>query len=225
MTLSQRFRAVVFDLDGTLIDSEPDLRAALNKTLAADGRSAVTRAQVVKMIGDGVPKLVERGYMATGGAPADGLEAAVARFSANYEGHTSDLSEAFPGVHAALEGLKQAGLRLGICTNKPQKPTEEIMAEFGLARLIEAAVGGDALGGVRKPDGRHLGAVLEKLETDPADAVMVGDNHNDAGTARSLGVPFVAVSFGYARTSVEDLEADVVIDHFDQLAAALEALA
>jgi len=224
MTISRRFDAVVFDLDGTLIDSEPDLRAALNKTLTADGRAEVTRAQVVKMIGDGVPKLVERGYDATGGAPADGLDAAVARFSANYEGHTSDLSEPFPGVHAALAGLKAAGLKLGICTNKPQKPTEEIMAEFDLADLIEGAVGGDALDGVRKPDGRHLAAVLDKLGTDAARAVMVGDNHNDAGTARALGVPFVAVSFGYARTSVEDLEADVVIDHFDQLADALVRL-
>ncbi|MEK9752798.1 MAG: phosphoglycolate phosphatase [Rhodospirillaceae bacterium] len=223
--ISQRFNAVVFDLDGTLIDSEPDLRAALNKTLAESGRASVTRPQVVKMIGDGVPKLVERGFDATGGPPVDGLEAAVKRFSANYEGHTSALSEVFPGVPAALAELKRQGLRLGVCTNKPQKPTEEILADFGLAGLIDAAVGGDALGGVRKPDGRHLAAVLEKLDAAPDRAVMVGDNHNDAGVARALGVPFVAVSFGYARGTVAELEADRVIHHFRELAAALAALA
>jgi phosphoglycolate phosphatase len=223
--ISQRFDAVVFDLDGTLIDSEPDLRAALNKTLAESGRASVTRPQVVKMIGDGVPKLVERGFDATGGPPVDGLEAAVKRFSANYEGRTSALSEVFPGVPAALAELKRQGLRLGVCTNKPQKPTEEILADFGLAGLIDAAVGGDALGGVRKPDGRHLAAVLEKLYAAPDRAVMVGDNHNDAGVARALGVPFVAVSFGYARGTVAELEADRVIDHFRELAAALAALA
>jgi phosphoglycolate phosphatase len=223
--ISQRFDAAVFDLDGTLIDSEPDLRAALNKTLTQAGRAEVTRAQVIKMIGDGVPKLVERGFAATGGPPADGLEAAVRQFSANYEGHTSALSEVFPGVASALVGLKNQGLKLGVCTNKPQKPTEEILAAFGLDALIDASVGGDALGGVRKPDGRHLGAVLEKLGTTPARAVMVGDNHNDAGVARALGVPFVAVSFGYARGTVEELDADHVIDHFSELSAALEALA
>ncbi len=223
--ISQRFDAAVFDLDGTLIDSEPDLRAALNKTLAEAGRDDVTRAQVIKMIGDGVPTLVERGFAATGGPSPDGLDAAVARFSHFYEGHASALSEVFPGVERALQGLRRQGLKLGICTNKPGKPTGEILAAFGLAPLIDAYVGGDGLGGVRKPDARHLGAVLEKLGVRAERAVMVGDNHNDAGVARALGVPFVAVSFGYARGTVAELEADVVIDHFDQLDAALAALA
>lgn len=222
--ISQRFDAVVFDLDGTLIDSEPDLRAALNHTLAAYGRDAVDRPAVIMMIGDGVPKLVERGFEATGGPPEGGLEAAVEKFLQFYEGKAAELSELFPGAVAALEQLRASGLKLGICTNKPERPTREILAAFDIADHFDAVVGGDTLAGIRKPDGRHLAAVLDGLGVTPDRAIMVGDNHNDAGTAASLSVPFVVVSFGYARGPVDQLEAVRVIDHFDTLLATLEAL-
>lgn len=223
--LSQHLDAIVFDLDGTLIDSEPDLRAAMNKTLAEFGRSSVARPEVILMIGDGVPKLVERGFAATGGPPPIPADEAVARFMGHYEGHAVALSTPFEGALAALAALRTEGLKLGVCTNKPQKPTEEILAHFEIAGQFDAVVGGDALDGVRKPDGRHLGAVLDRLGVAPARAVMVGDNHNDAATAKALGVPFVAVSFGYARGPVGELGADAVIDHFDDLAAALASVA
>lgn len=223
--LSNRFDAVVFDLDGTLIDSEPDLRAALNLTLAAHGRDAVTRPQVIQMIGDGVPKLVERGFEATGGLPGDPLDGLVAEFLGHYEGKAAALSTPFPGAVDALAALRGLGMKLGVCTNKPQKPTEEILGVFAVAPYFQAVVGGDALDGIKKPDGRHLGAVLERLGIAPGRAVMIGDNHNDAATAQSLGVPFVAVSFGYARGPVADLGADMVIDRFDDLIGALDALA
>lgn len=222
--ITDRFDAVVFDLDGTLIDSEPDLRAALNRTLVAYGRQPVERPAVIMMIGDGVPKLVERGFDATGGPPGGGLEAAIEKFLQFYEGNAAELSELFPGAAQTLELLRDSGLKLGICTNKPERPTREILAAFTIADHFDAVVGGDTLPGIRKPDGRHLAAVLQELGVVRERALMVGDNHNDAGTAAALGMPFIAVSFGYARGPVSELDAHRVIDHFDDLLAALEAL-
>jgi len=208
---------VVFDLDGTLIESEPDLRAALNRLLQDMGRRAVSRDEVVMMIGDGVPKLVERGLMATSDDDIEDLEGHVARFLTYYEAAPTDLSEAFPGAHELLEALKAAGAKIGVCTNKPEAPSRNILRIFGLDGFVDAVVGGDTLDGIRKPDPRHLAAVIERLGSDPARAVMVGDNANDIGTARALGVPAVAVSFGYPRGPVADLKADAVIDQFEEL--------
>jgi len=217
--------AVVFDLDGTLIDSEPDLRAALNRLLEEMGRRLVRRDEVVMMIGDGIPKLVERALEATGGPIGDGLQPAITRYSIFYERAPADLSVLFPGVTEMLAKLQAEGARMGLCTNKPEKPARDILEIFGIAKYFDAVVGGDTLTGVRKPDPRHLGAVLDALGTTPARAVMVGDNANDVNTAKALGVPAIAVSFGYPRGPVAALRADAVIDRFDDLFAALDGLA
>ena len=218
-------KAVVFDLDGTLIDSEADLRAAVNRVFDEIGRRPITRNEVVMMVGDGVPKLVERALEATGGLPDDGTDDVVARFLEFYEGHATDLSQPFPGAQDILRELVAAGARIGLCTNKPEAPAHEILEFFGIAKYFGAVVGGDSLPGIRKPDPRHLAAVLEKLGTDPAHAVMVGDNANDIQTAQALGVPAIAVSFGYPRGPIAALNADVVIDQFDDLWDVLAGLA
>jgi len=225
LSLPANLDAVVFDLDGTLIDSEPDLRAALNKLFTEVGRRAVGRDEVVMMVGDGVPKLVERAFRATGGLPEGGLEAPTARFLEIYEAAPADLSEPFPGAVDILEGLTAAGARLGVCTNKPAVPTREILDHFGLAGYFGAVIGGDSLPGIRKPDPRPLAALLEALDTTPEKAVMVGDSANDVKTAKALNVPAIAVSFGYSRGPVADLQADMVIDRFDELWEVLPRLA
>ncbi len=219
------FKAIVFDLDGTLIDSAPDLRMAANHLLTENGRSPLTVEQVIKMIGDGVPKLVERAFQATGdGVSGVDLVAHVERFLHFYEGHEADLSQPFPGALAAVAHLHGLGCVLGVCTNKPHAPAVAMLDALGLGGYIHTVVGGDSLDGIRKPDPRHLLATIERLGVTPGEAVMVGDNENDVAVARAAGVPVIAVTFGYAKGPPEDLGADLLIDHFDALAEALGRL-
>lgn len=224
--LKHRFKAVVFDLDGTLIDSVPDLRAALNRMLADLDRPSLVDDEVKTMVGDGVHVLVERALAARGGGlTGDAFEAAFRRFLADYEANASVETRPFPGAEAALARLKQGGAGLGICTNKPQAATEAVLAALDLAPHVDAVVGGDAVpGGGRKPDARHLLTVLEKLAVAPADAVLVGDSAADIGCARAARVPAIAVSFGYPKMPVAELGADLVIDAFTELDAALARL-
>lgn len=222
---SRPFKAVVFDLDGTLIDSAPDLRLAANHLLAENGRAPLTVGQVIKMVGDGVRKLVERAFAATGDAVSGAdLDALGERFLHFYEGHAADLSRPFPGAEAAVAHLHGQGCVLGVCTNKPRQPALEILDALGLGGYIHTVLGGDSLDGIRKPDPRHLLATIERLGATPGEAVMVGDNENDVAVARAAGVPVIAVTFGYARGAPEDLGADLLIDHFDELAEALGRL-
>ncbi len=191
------FKAIVFDLDGTMIDSAPDLRVALNRLLAEHGRPALDLASVIKMVGDGVRKLVERGFAATGAAAPDAdLDALTEKYLGFYEGHAADLSRPFPGVLAALAHFHGHGVALGVCTNKPHAATMEILKTFGMDGYFQAVVGGDSLDGIRKPDPRHLLAALEGLGVTADEAVMVGDNEHDMAVARASGVPVVAVAFG-----------------------------
>ncbi len=218
-------RAVVFDLDGTLIDTAPDLHAALVAVLAAAGRSGVTIDDVRHMVGDGARALVERGFAATGDPlPPAAVEGAVARFLGHYGAHIADLSRPFPGVDEALTTLSAAGARLGVCTNKPERLSRDLLAATGLAGRFAAVVGGDSLD-VRKPDAGHLLGTLARMGAEPAGAVMVGDSANDVAAARAAGLPVVLVSFGYTATPARELGADAVIDGFADLPEALAGLA
>jgi phosphoglycolate phosphatase len=216
--------SLLFDLDGTLVDSAPDLAAALNRLLAEEGRSALGLDQVKAMIGDGVAKLVERAVAATGPAfEAPELARAVARYSAYYEAAASVETRPFPGVVATLDGLIDAGWGLAVCTNKPQAATLAVLKDLNLAPYFESVVGGDALP-VRKPDGGHLLGALERMAGAPERAVMVGDGRNDVLAARDAGIPVVLVSYGYGAQAARRLGPDRVIDAFAELPAALAGL-
>lgn len=215
--------AVVFDLDGTLIDSVPDIGIAINKMLESDGRRPLAIDAVKTMVGDGAAKLVERALAATGEVPDGGLPAMVQRFLGFYEGHASAHTVAYPGVVEVLDHLHASGHPLGVCTNKPYAPTMEVLEALGLARFFRAVLGGDSLA-VRKPDPTHLTATLAAMGVDDRKAVMVGDSPNDIAAARGAAIPVVAVSFGYSRVPAHELGADLLIGDFRDLPQALAKL-
>jgi phosphoglycolate phosphatase len=186
-------RTAVFDLDGTLVDSAPDIHAALDRLMAARGLPPFTRPEVLRMVGDGVKVLVERALAARG----QGFDpAALAAFSADYTAHAAVETALFPGMAEALEALQATGWRLAICTNKPAAATAALLRALGLERRFAAVGGGDSFP-VRKPDPGHLLATLRAAGGAPDRAVMVGDHRNDVLAAAGAGLPCVFAGWGY----------------------------
>jgi phosphoglycolate phosphatase len=214
--------ALVFDFDGTLIESAPEIRACLNRLMAEYGRPILTLPQVEKMIGNGVGKLVERGFMATGGMPDD-FETALARFVDIYNNAPIDETPLYDGVPEVLAQLRDAGHVMAICTNKLYTPTVKILEGIGLAHYFSVITGGDTFP-VRKPDPGHLMGVLERLGIEPDDAIMIGDSPNDIGCAIAAGVRSIAVSYGYPGMPPADMGATRLIDRFADLPDAIASL-
>lgn len=217
-------RAVVFDLDGTLIDSGPDLARLLNIVLAEYGRSEVGLERVRGFVGDGIARLVERGFEATGGSTETERRAATDRFLGLYEAEPARLTRPYPGVAATLQRLGDDGRRLAVCTNKAERVTHAVLRALELDRYFGAVVGGDSLA-VRKPDPAPLRAAIERVGAEAGSSVMVGDNEHDAATAKAAGVSCVLVTYGYARAPLASLPAAALVDRFDELPAVIDRLA
>jgi len=215
---------VVFDLDGTLVDSAPDLTAALNVALAAVGRPAVDPATVRHLVGHGARALIERGLAVSGGGGEAEIDRAFPVFLDHYAAHIADGSRAYPGAAAALDALAAAGVRVAICTNKPVALSHALIVALGWTTRFAANLGGDSLA-VRKPDPEHLLATIAAAGGDPASTIYVGDTAVDVAAARAAGVPVIIASFGFAGGPTAALGADAVIDHFDDLLPALRRLA
>jgi len=215
--MTARPRAVVFDLDGTLVDSAPDIHAAANVMLAALGRAPLDLSQVTSFVGNGVAKLVERCLAATGGADEALGARAFGIFREAYHAAPAVLTRPYPGVEGALDALAGAGCALGLCTNKPEGPTRQVLEGLGLARHFGAVVGGDTLA-VMKPDPAPLELCLERLGAAPADGLYVGDSETDAATARAAGLPFALFTRGYRKSPVESFETVLSFDDFAALA-------
>jgi phosphoglycolate phosphatase len=220
---SHRFRAVVFDLDGTLIDSAPDIADAINMVLADLGRIAVRETVIREMVGSGWAGLLERIMEMTGGPPDKGLDWAVERFRESYVPRSTRLSSLYPTAMETVQLLHGQGLKLGICTNKRQEATDVVARNFGLTRYMGSIIGGDTTGAM-KPDPRHLGAVLGELGVDGSAALMVGDSKADVAAARALDMPVVVVSYGYTAIPARDLDGDALIDRLAELPALLATL-
>ncbi len=215
---------VVFDLDGTLVDTLPDIETAANRALAAEGRRALTRREIRLLIGSGGRVLMANALRATGEpAPEARIDAAFAAYIAAYEADPVAGSAPFPGVHAALEALSARGTRLAVCTNKPGHLAEIVLETFGLTGFFAGIVAGDTLP-TRKPSPEPLVEAVARAGGAGRKAAMVGDSPIDADAARAAAIPFVAVSFGYSPVPAAELGADAVIDGFDALAGALEGL-
>jgi len=215
---------IAFDLDGTLVDTAPDLVGTLNVILAEEGLAPLAMAHARDLIGHGARRLLERGFQAAGELlPAERMPALFDRFIARYLAHIADESRPFPGAVAALETLRSEGARLAVCTNKPTGLSNALLEALGLRQLFDAVVGPDAAPAA-KPDPRHLEAAVAAAGGSIDRALMVGDAATDAGAARAAKTPLVLVSFGYTEIPARDLAPDILIDHFDELPAACRRL-
>lgn len=210
-------RAVLFDLDGTLVDSAPDIHEALNETLASLGEPPFTLEAVIGMIGAGVPKLIERAYagLAKEIDPAS-RDRVVARFLALYKPRAARLTTLNAGASEATRRLKEEGRGVGVVTNKPDAETREILAHFGLLDLLDVVVGGDA-GPEKKPAPGLLLLACERLGMAPGDVLFVGDSENDVEAARAAGIAVVAVRGGYTTRGADALGADRVVDRLTDI--------
>jgi len=215
-------RAAVFDLDGTLIDSIGDIADALNATMATRGLPSLPEDHIRKMVGAGVPELVRRGLKAHGIADGD-MQDCIAEMMQRYTARPVARTRLFDGGEEVLARLDARGVKLAICTNKPQAITELILQQLGVATRFGAIVG-ESPARPRKPDPAMLRAALDMLGVAAFDAVMIGDSASDVGTARALGVPVVIVRSGYGQEAPDELGADILIDALHEAEQAITDL-
>lgn len=216
--------ALVFDLDGTLVDTAPDLLGALNAVLTTRGRRPVEASEVGYLVGHGARAMLAEAMQRTGqGVPSEELPPLVDAFILHYRDHLADASRPYPGVASTLEALARAGARMGVLTNKPQVLAEPLLAKLDLARYFPVIHGAGRFSYV-KPDARVFHHVLDELGGTGSGTVMIGDSATDVATARAAGAPVVVLSYGYTPEPAHTLGADVVIDDFAQLPRVLEQL-
>lgn len=210
-------RGVVFDLDGTLVDTAPDLTRATNYVLASRGRNPVSAEDVRGMVGLGARTLIRRGFAVTGDpVQEEDVEELFSVFLAYYADHIAIDSRLFPGSKEVLNRCRQEGLKLGICTNKPETLSRTLIENLGLHGYFDAIVGMDTIR-VAKPDPRIYGETLRRLDMRDGRSVMVGDSETDVLTARAAGVPVIGVTFGYTAKPVKEFAPDYLADSYEEL--------
>ena len=210
------YAGYLFDLDGTLFDTAPDLTRALNHALAAFGHAPVQVVQARNWVGQGAKASLLRA-LAHQEAPTDEVDAMLASFLDYYRLHIADLSTPFPGVEEALQALAGRGAKLAVVTNKRETLTNQLLEELGFSHHFQAVVGGDSTAHP-KPAADPALAALAALQVPPADALFVGDSAADVGCARAAGCAVVCVAYGYRQgVAAADLGADTVIETFREL--------
>jgi phosphoglycolate phosphatase len=208
-------KAIVFDLDGTLIDSAPDIAHALNRATEKRGIEPFPLDQVKEMIGGGVPQLIKRALTARS-LPVEDVMPLVGDFIALYREQLTTRTTVYEGGRELLEQLQREGRRLGICTNKNHELTVEILQQLDLMKYFGSVLG-EREGRPRKPDPAPLLEVISALGASPEEALMVGDSEADVACARNANMPVLVVDFGYSRAAPEALGADAVISRLSEV--------
>jgi phosphoglycolate phosphatase len=222
MALDLTGTTIVFDLDGTLVDTAPDLAAAANHVFNLIGLAPIAPADLHPLIGQGSRAMIEEGLRLHGVAKTPGeVDALHARFFPYYADHIAVLSRPFDGVPALLDGLARDGARLAVCTNKFEALSRSLLRQLGLDRRFAAIAGRDTFG-VCKPAPAHLTRTIAEAGGRPERAVMVGDSEIDIATAAAAGVPSIAVTFGYTTVPVHELGPTAAIDHYREFMPALK---
>jgi phosphoglycolate phosphatase len=211
-------RAVLFDLDGTLVDSAADIAEALNELLQEHGRAPYAVAEVKRMVGNGVHRLVERAF--ADGADANHVDVRAARFVDLYEPRATHLSELVEGAADVVASLREAGVPMAVCTNKPDAASHVILRNLGLLDAFDIVVGGSS-GLPRKPDPATLLHAANALGAQPHETLMVGDSGPDVAAARAAGMTVVALDSGYGDIPALELGADLVLGSLRDLPDAL----
>lgn len=217
-------QSIIFDLDGTLIDTAPDLVETLNVILQRQGLRPVSYDDAREMIGDGAKKLLERSVTSQQeNISATLLDNLYQEFLIHYSDHIADRSRPFPGLESALDALAARGWRLAVCTNKLEWLSVRLLEALKIKDRFSAICGQDTFG-VAKPNPEALLLTIAAAGGEVRQAIMVGDSQTDIATARAAGVPVIAVDFGYTKIPVSELGPDRVISHYDSLLEAVEAL-
>jgi phosphoglycolate phosphatase len=210
-------QAIIFDLDGTLVDSAEDLRAALNILLGQLDLRPIAASEIKGMIGDGVLRLVERALVAANGDPRD-KDVLLPPFLRIYQANPATRTRCYPEVTETLERLRRQGFRMAVVTNKPMFATKQILQALSLAEFFPVVIGGDSLP-KRKPDPAQLLEAVRQLGVQAGQTLMVGDNINDVEAAHAAGMHCIAVSYGYHHRPPAEFNADGVIDRFGELSS------
>jgi phosphoglycolate phosphatase len=217
-------RLIIFDLDGTLVDTAPDLAEAMNAVLTRHGYGALPAQSVRLMVGRGARVLLELGLKANGACiNNEDIDQLVVEFIQIYEENLTVKSRPFEFVEQTLDGLLGRGWTLAVCTNKPEKLSKLLLTELHLRDRFSTVVGGDTLA-VTKPQAEPILEVMSRCQAKPIDTIMVGDSITDINAARNAKIPVIGVTFGYSETPIKDLGADLIIDGFQELAAAIDVI-
>jgi phosphoglycolate phosphatase len=218
-----RLQGLIFDLDGTLLDSAPDLRQAVNLTLRAYGRHEIGIDEIKNLVGDGMMTLVQRAFAATG-KPLDtiGAQKAAQLFLANYQGLPPDRAQIYPYVLEQLDRFQKSGVRLGLCTNKQEAATHSLLEDLEMARYFAFVAGYDTFP-THKPHAGHVLGVMNRLEVDVGECAMVGDSANDIAAAHGAGIPCIGITHGYDN-NIGNMGADHLMQDFRDLPSTLITL-